>query len=114
MWTVFCQCIYTFAKGSKRKIDKLSLFEQVTFTAYTTNIQDKACYTLKCMLDRNSNEGPAKQNRSTDISSDLYNITNIPDLSNLSDPARSTTSNLLFRTLGNPLPPAKLLFTSFS
>uniref|UniRef100_A0A2P2NNI7 Uncharacterized protein n=1 Tax=Rhizophora mucronata TaxID=61149 RepID=A0A2P2NNI7_RHIMU len=44
----------------------------------------------------------------------MYEVTDVPDLSSLSDPARSTSNNLLFPTLGMPLPPGKSIVLSFS
>jgi len=44
----------------------------------------------------------------------MNTIKDKPDLSILSDPARSTISNLLFRTMGMPLPSNKSLLVPFS
>lgn len=57
------------------------------------------CYALRQNLNKNT---------SYEAKMSVWEcIVHIPDLSNLSDPARSTMSNLLFLTLGMPLPPTK-------
>lgn len=134
MRTVLSQCVYTFSQRSKRQINKLSLFQQATFTPCKTvkyvylliwrmnQIKVRNMWTsIACFhhhittisLPPGNSLCVKMSNKKSKITDKCEWNNNKPDLSIRSDPARSTISSLLLRTIGIWVPCLSVLL-SFS